>query len=190
MDHAVSGRTGSAQHPRGRLRENSKVAGNRRRRRGANPIDITVVVSFNREGVILGHPRVAYKSEQASRTTTGSRTRYGDGDVATLYAVAIYRSIGRSCCGPAFSQSLSEPATLNPRTRRGDIKHPENTLLKPPGPVTIEMRPFLSTEPRRAVKELVREGFYDGIVFHRVIGFYGANPVARGADGTGGSGKN
>ena len=32
----------------------------------ANPIDITVVVSFNREGVILGHPRITYESEQAS----------------------------------------------------------------------------------------------------------------------------
>ena len=32
----------------------------------ANPIDITVVVSFNREGAILGHPRITYESEQAS----------------------------------------------------------------------------------------------------------------------------
>ena len=32
----------------------------------ANPIDITVVVSFNRAGEILGHPRITYESEQAS----------------------------------------------------------------------------------------------------------------------------
>src|SRR5258708_29776670 len=32
----------------------------------ANPIDITVVVSFNREGVILRHPRITYESEQAN----------------------------------------------------------------------------------------------------------------------------
>jgi hypothetical protein len=32
----------------------------------ANPIDITVVVSFNREGAILGHPRITYESEHAS----------------------------------------------------------------------------------------------------------------------------
>ena len=41
----------------------------------ANPIDITVIVSFNREGAILGHPRITYESEQASdndRLHTGS----------------------------------------------------------------------------------------------------------------------
>jgi hypothetical protein len=32
----------------------------------ANPIDITVVVSFNRAGEILGHPRITYESEQAT----------------------------------------------------------------------------------------------------------------------------
>src|SRR6266550_1414735 len=32
----------------------------------ANPMDITVIVSFNREGSILGHPRITYESEQAS----------------------------------------------------------------------------------------------------------------------------
>src|SRR5512140_3388667 len=32
----------------------------------ANPMDITVIVSFNREGAILGHPRIAHESENAS----------------------------------------------------------------------------------------------------------------------------
>src|SRR5215211_7696747 len=32
----------------------------------ANPMDITVIVSFNRKGGILGHPRITYESEQAS----------------------------------------------------------------------------------------------------------------------------
>ena len=33
----------------------------------ANPgIDITVIVSFNRNGDILGHPRITYESEQAT----------------------------------------------------------------------------------------------------------------------------
>ena len=36
-------------------------------RRSANPIDITVIVSFNREGAILGHPRITYESEQRQR---------------------------------------------------------------------------------------------------------------------------
>ena len=32
----------------------------------AKPIDITVIVSFNREGAILGHPRITHESEPAS----------------------------------------------------------------------------------------------------------------------------
>jgi hypothetical protein len=39
----------------------------------ANPIDITVIVSFNREGAILGHPRITYESEQA---TNNDRLEY------------------------------------------------------------------------------------------------------------------
>ena len=47
----------------------------------------------------------------------------------------------------------------------------ENTLIleTTQGPVTIEMRPDLAPGHVARIKELVREGFYDGIVFHRVI---------------------
>lgn len=67
---------------------------------------------------------------------------------------------------------------------------PENTLLLelPTGKVTIELRPDLAPKHVARIKELVRKGFYDGTVFHRVIpGF-----MAQGGDptgtGTGGSG--
>src|SRR5262245_22075196 len=39
----------------------------------ANPIDITVIVSFNRQGAILGHPRITYETEQA---TENDRLQY------------------------------------------------------------------------------------------------------------------
>jgi len=47
----------------------------------------------------------------------------------------------------------------------------ENTLIleTTQGPVKIEMRPDLAPNHVARIKELVREGFYDGIVFHRVI---------------------
>jgi peptidylprolyl isomerase len=47
----------------------------------------------------------------------------------------------------------------------------ENTLIleTTQGSVTIEMRPDLAPNHVARIKELVREGFYDGIVFHRVI---------------------
>ena len=47
----------------------------------------------------------------------------------------------------------------------------ENTLIleTTQGPVTIEMRPDLAPGQVSRIKDLVREVFDDGIVFHRVI---------------------
>ena len=66
----------------------------------------------------------------------------------------------------------------------------ENTLYLevPAGRVVIEMRPDLAPNHVAQIKRLVREGFYDGIPFHRVIdGFMVQTGCPRG-DGTGGSG--
>jgi peptidylprolyl isomerase len=60
---------------------------------------------------------------------------------------------------------------------------PENTLLltTETGVVTIALRPDLAPGHVARIKELAREGFYDGVVFHRVIpGF-----MAQGGDPTG-----
>jgi cyclophilin family peptidyl-prolyl cis-trans isomerase len=49
------------------------------------------------------------------------------------------------------------------------------------GRVVIELRPDLAPRHVQHIKELAREGFYDGVVFHRVIeGF-----MAQGGDPTG-----
>ncbi len=64
-----------------------------------------------------------------------------------------------------------------------DIKDPENTLLMETsqGAVVIELLPDLAPGHCARIKELAREGFYDGVVFHRVIeGF-----MAQGGDPTG-----
>ncbi|BBK40289.1 peptidyl-prolyl cis-trans isomerase [Allostella vacuolata] len=67
----------------------------------------------------------------------------------------------------------------------------ENTIyldLKD-GRVVIELRPDLAPKHVARIKELTRKGFYDGIVFHRVIdGFMAQTGDPRG-DGTGGSGQ-
>src|SRR5262249_62160493 len=66
----------------------------------------------------------------------------------------------------------------------------ENTLYLdcPAGGVVIEMRPVLAPATVAQIKALVRRGFYDGIVFHRVIvGFMAQTGDPKG-DGTGGSG--
>src|ERR1700709_1279016 len=66
---------------------------------------------------------------------------------------------------------------------------PENTLILTleGGPVTIRLRPDLAPGHVARIKELVREGFYDGVVFHRVIpGFMaqGGDPTGTGSRGS------
>ena len=57
------------------------------------------------------------------------------------------------------------------------------------GRVVIETRPDLAPNHVARIKELVREGFYDGIVFHRVIEGFMAQTGCPTGTGTGGSGK-
>ena len=72
-----------------------------------------------------------------------------------------------------------------------EYKDPENTLLMETtkGSVVIEMRPDLAPGHVARIKELVRDGFYDGIVFHRVIEGFMAQTGCPHGTGTGGSGK-
>ena len=58
------------------------------------------------------------------------------------------------------------------------------------GRVVIEMRPDLAPKHVARIKELVREGFYDGLKFHRVIEGFMAQTGDPKGDGTGGSGLN
>src|SRR6201995_1341062 len=67
----------------------------------------------------------------------------------------------------------------------------DNTLIldTTQGQVVIEMRPDLAPGHVARIKELVRDGFYDGIVFHRVIEGFMAQTGCPHGTGTGGSGK-
>lgn len=78
--------------------------------------------------------------------------------------------------------AMSQPTNLDP----------ENTLymdLKD-GRVVIQLRPDLAPKHVARIKELTRQGFYNGLVFHRVIDGF----MAQGGDptgtGMGGSGQN
>ena len=72
-----------------------------------------------------------------------------------------------------------------------DIHDPENTLLleTSKGPVVIEMRPDLAPSHVARIKELARQGFYDGLKFHRVIPGFMAQTGCPEGRGTGGSGR-
>ncbi len=61
------------------------------------------------------------------------------------------------------------------------------TLETTKGPVVIEMRPDLAPAHVAHIKKLAGEGFYDGIVFHRVIDGFMAQTGCPHGTGTGGS---
>jgi cyclophilin family peptidyl-prolyl cis-trans isomerase len=66
---------------------------------------------------------------------------------------------------------------------------PENTLVMETtkGRVVIELRPDLAPNHVERLKTLSRQGFYDGIVFHRVIDGFMAQVGCPHGTGTGGS---
>lgn len=67
----------------------------------------------------------------------------------------------------------------------------ENTLYLDvkDGRVVIELRPDLAPKHVARIKELTRKGFYDGVVFHRVIDGFMAQTGDPTGTGTGGSGQ-
>jgi hypothetical protein len=76
----------------------------------ARPIDITVIVSFNRSGNILGHPRISYESPEAS-----------DND-RLQYRIAVMEALQR-CTPMPFTDAMAGAAAGRPfaiqfRTRK------------------------------------------------------------------------
>jgi hypothetical protein len=57
-------------------------------------IDITVIVSFNRAGEILGHPRITYESEQA------------DDNDRLMYRIAVMETLQR-CTPMPFTEGMA-----------------------------------------------------------------------------------
>ena len=79
--------------------------------------------------------------------------------------------------------------TLSDAAQAGD---PENTLVMEieHGTVVIEMLPDVAPNHVARIKELTRQGFYDGIVFHRVMDGFMAQTGDPTGTGSGGSGQN
>jgi len=67
----------------------------------ANPVDITVLVSFNRAGDILGRPRITYESEPA---TNGDRLKY---------RIAVMEALQR-CTPMPFTEAMAGAAAGRP----------------------------------------------------------------------------
>ena len=72
-----------------------------------------------------------------------------------------------------------------------EYKDPENTIVMETskGRIVIELLPDLAPNHVARIKELSRENFYDGIVFHRVIDGFMAQTGDPTGTGMGGSDK-
>ncbi len=83
----------------------------------ANPMDITVIVSFNREGAILGQPKITYESANA-----------GDND-RIAYRIAVMETLQR-CTPLPFTEGLGgavagRPLAVTFRSRKRPPKPEE-----------------------------------------------------------------
>jgi hypothetical protein len=76
-------------------------------------IDITVIVSFNRDGEILGHPRISYESEQAT-----------DHD-RLIYRIAVMEALQR-CTPMPFTQAMAGAVAGRPFAVRFRNRKPQS----------------------------------------------------------------
>ncbi|MEM1133348.1 MAG: peptidylprolyl isomerase [Pseudomonadota bacterium] len=101
---------------------------------------------------------------------------------------------------PALAQDAEEDAetateapaapVLTPEERKAIRDNPENTLhldLSTGGRVTIQLYPDIAPNHVNRIKTLVQQGFYNGIVFHRVIDGFMAQTGDPTGTGQGGS---
>ena len=84
---------------------------------------------------------------------------------------------------------LAVPALA--QTPAAPDEDPDNVLIVQlkDGPVVIRMRPDIAPNHVKRIKELVRQGFYDGVVWHRVIPGQIAQTGDPKGTGEGGSGQ-
>ncbi len=112
-----------------------------------------------------------------------------------LVAVVVFAALGSAAAQAAVPAQPTPPPLLqaNPPASAFKQEAPldlENTIYLDLeyGRVVIRMFPDKAPQHVKRIKELVRDGFYDGTVFHRVIDGFMAQGGDPKGNGTGGSG--
>jgi peptidylprolyl isomerase len=110
------------------------------------------------------------------------------GDVMRLF-LSLIALFGALFAGPAFAQQMIDPHVAA-RAPIASPTDPENLLyldLSTGGRVVIWLRPDVAPKMVARIRTLVRQHFYDGLTFHRVIDGFMAQTGDPKGDGTGGS---
>jgi peptidylprolyl isomerase len=104
-------------------------------------------------------------------------------------AMMLFSACGNSAQIDGGGAPIVTATTANAAAPLPAVNDPANTLILElkTGKVTIRLRPDLAPLHVARIKELTRQGFYNGLKWHRVIpGFMAQTGDPRG-DGTGGS---
>ncbi|CAA9537705.1 MAG: Peptidyl-prolyl cis-trans isomerase [uncultured Sphingosinicella sp.] len=110
----------------------------------------------------------------------------------SLFALGAGALLASSVGAQTTQATPAEPATPVVKTAPLEVPalDPENTLhldLSTGGRVSIQLRPDVAPAHVERIKTLARQGFYNGVVFHRVIEGFMAQTGDPTATGTGGS---
>jgi peptidylprolyl isomerase len=115
--------------------------------------------------------------DSGSRSSLSRREALKRG--AIIGGVSWSLPVLQSLAAPAFAQTGAAPVD------------PENLLIveTTQGEVTIRLRPDIAPNHAERLRTLARQGFYDGVIFHRVIDGFMAQTGDPTGTGRGGSGQ-
>ena len=114
------------------------------------------------------------------------------GEIAVKKIIALLLGLMMLCSLACAKEATSAPAAEKTETKEEtnvDKTHPIATItMKDGGVIELELYPEIAPESVKNFISLANSGFYDGLIFHRVIaGFMiqGGDPDGRGTGGPG-----